>query len=358
MNLYFAYGSNMSQEQMNQRGPGAEIISAATLQGCRFLINERGVATLLPNPDSLTPGVLWRISAEHEKSLDRFEGCAQGIYDKCYREIITPDGGTARALVYIDHNNQQFGAPRDGYMERIIEGAVEHELPEAHVQMLSAWPVQGFRKAFNRLMNDLKVNTPGGLGADVVRALKQERDKLLLAAVDRLVRYRAKAEVYDIMLDMVLMDRADELILEYELEEVEMESQRLLSLKRLHAHIELMLRTRNYQDALRTAPEDAELASLGIIITNDPNRPHDEDDRVIVTRHAPMLAVVWGLAANLDGSESEAWAFLPHFADAIERYLQNDDIIELCEEGLRATQEELKARIGEMVSPHFDYDIE
>lgn len=45
--LYFAYGSNMDEAaQMAERCPGAEVIGLATLPGYRFVINQRGVATL------------------------------------------------------------------------------------------------------------------------------------------------------------------------------------------------------------------------------------------------------------------------------------------------------------------------
>jgi len=49
MALYFAYGSNMWRHQMAvQRCPGAEFSGVGLLRGWRFLINARGVATIVP----------------------------------------------------------------------------------------------------------------------------------------------------------------------------------------------------------------------------------------------------------------------------------------------------------------------
>lgn len=47
MRCYFAYGSNMDVRQMGQRCPGATLLWTATLGGYRFIINRRGVATVI-----------------------------------------------------------------------------------------------------------------------------------------------------------------------------------------------------------------------------------------------------------------------------------------------------------------------
>ena len=38
------------------------------------------------------PGILWRIDADHEAALDRYEGYRMGLYDKCFRKIRTANG--------------------------------------------------------------------------------------------------------------------------------------------------------------------------------------------------------------------------------------------------------------------------
>ena len=56
---YLAYGSNLCPEQMRQRCPAAEPGEMAALDGWRFIINRRGVATLLPCPGGRAWGLIW-----------------------------------------------------------------------------------------------------------------------------------------------------------------------------------------------------------------------------------------------------------------------------------------------------------
>ncbi len=74
---YFAYGSNMNLDQMARRCPDAEVVGPVRLNGYRLAFAgspHNGVATILPAANSHVYGVLWKISAQDEKSLDRYEG--------------------------------------------------------------------------------------------------------------------------------------------------------------------------------------------------------------------------------------------------------------------------------------------
>jgi hypothetical protein len=66
--LYFAYGSNMDLAQMSNRCERAATVSAAKLPSHRFIINSRGVATIVPDPSSTVQGLLWRITKADERS--------------------------------------------------------------------------------------------------------------------------------------------------------------------------------------------------------------------------------------------------------------------------------------------------
>lgn len=109
--LYFAYGSNLSPEQMARRCPDSIFLGKATLRGHRWQINERGVANLAPGPvpaagskagkstrgrsrsggddykdgkedANVVEGLIYAISAADERQLDSYEGVAKGRYDK------------------------------------------------------------------------------------------------------------------------------------------------------------------------------------------------------------------------------------------------------------------------------------
>ena len=78
--LYFAYGSNMNLNQMAFRCPDAEVIESVQVEGYRLAFRGGGVATILPEEGSRVEGVLWRVSADDERSLDRYEGLSETLW--------------------------------------------------------------------------------------------------------------------------------------------------------------------------------------------------------------------------------------------------------------------------------------
>jgi cation transport regulator ChaC len=139
MRYYFAYGSNMDEDQMASRCPGSQLFGRAQLPRHSFLINERGVASVIPAQDSVTHGLLWTITPAGEKALDRYDGAARGHYVKDFVDV-QPDGSgeTVQALIYLASNKRP-GVPRSGYLERIIQAAREHGFPREYVADLESW---------------------------------------------------------------------------------------------------------------------------------------------------------------------------------------------------------------------------
>lgn len=135
---YFAYGSNMDPEQMAERCPGSVPVGACTLKGFKFLINSNGVATIVQNEVKTVIGVLWRISGEHKKTLDYYEGVADNKYFEDTVSIEKINGEITDALVYIA-NESNPGPPREGYLEKILRGAQYFKLPENYIAELSSW---------------------------------------------------------------------------------------------------------------------------------------------------------------------------------------------------------------------------
>ena len=136
--LYFAYGSNMDRDQMDKRCPDSVPAGVVRLDGYRFLINTLGVATVLPHEDGVVHGLLWRVSASDEKTLDGYEGVEQGIYRKEKLYVKATGGSTEKALIYIASDTEP-GVPRPDYIERIITAAQEHRLPGNYQIELRSW---------------------------------------------------------------------------------------------------------------------------------------------------------------------------------------------------------------------------
>ena len=136
MQSYFAYGSNLSVTQMTERCPDATDPRPATLADHDWLINERGVATVEPFDGSEVHGILWQISDQDLATLDRAEGVP--VRYRRDRVTVQTNDGPAEAWVYVDHRVGP-GAPRDGYLQRIIDGAGHHGLPSRWVEFLNRW---------------------------------------------------------------------------------------------------------------------------------------------------------------------------------------------------------------------------
>ena len=79
---YIAYGSNMNQDQMEMRCPGAQLIGTGRLRGYELEFNRHATIMESSNPGASIPVAVWEITPEHEHRLDRYEG-----YPRYYRKI-------------------------------------------------------------------------------------------------------------------------------------------------------------------------------------------------------------------------------------------------------------------------------
>lgn len=136
--IYFAYGSNMDQAQMKRRCPQAKLIGLGKLNEFQFIINERGVASVISFPKKVVYGLLWRISQSDEDYLDDYEGVSNGHYRKIGVNIEQPDFTRVQAMIYVA-TNKSSGSPRPNYMEKIITAAENHKMPAEYIKELTTW---------------------------------------------------------------------------------------------------------------------------------------------------------------------------------------------------------------------------
>ena len=136
--LYFAYGSNMEEAQMAFRCPGSTSLGIAWLTNHRFIINDRGVASIVESEGRVVYGLLWDISETDERQLDRYEGVRKGFYRKSTVSVGVQENQTVDALVYVASSNEH-GKPRPGYMERIIRAAKDLGVPTQVLEEFKTW---------------------------------------------------------------------------------------------------------------------------------------------------------------------------------------------------------------------------
>lgn len=137
--LYFAYGSNMDESQMAQRCPSAKLVGRARLNGYKFVINNRGVASIIKSDGKYVDGILWSVFPDDEKALDRYEGLSSNFYFKTEITVeINQTGEKCPAIVYIASDNS-FGQPRPGYLEKIIRAADKFNFDSKYSAELRTW---------------------------------------------------------------------------------------------------------------------------------------------------------------------------------------------------------------------------
>jgi len=133
--LYFAYGSNLSVDQMLRRCPGARVVGHATLRDWQLQFAGRsstwggGVATVERHDDGWVEGVVWRLSPACLRRLDACEGHPR-VYRRRPMRVHHDDGTNVVAYVYV-RRPSQLAAPSTDYLSTIWNAYRQWGLDEA-----------------------------------------------------------------------------------------------------------------------------------------------------------------------------------------------------------------------------------
>ena len=119
--LYFAYGSNLNLGQMAVRCPQARVVGKAVLEGYELAFR-RGVLTVLPKEGGRVNGLLWRVNAWDELTLDRYEGYPH-LYTKELLPVQTDSGPqTVVAYVMTAPHCEKVQPPAATYLQTVLDG--------------------------------------------------------------------------------------------------------------------------------------------------------------------------------------------------------------------------------------------
>jgi hypothetical protein len=141
---YFAYGSNMSLEQIKGRCPSCEFKGVAVLNGKKVVCNKLSknkidhFAGLVDSPNDQVMGVLYQLSSDDISSLDDRE---KG-YHRSTGKFFVEEIGTRRQIdcfTYLVTNPVTPHRPSAEYLDRILKGCRDHKLPQEYVEKLQAW---------------------------------------------------------------------------------------------------------------------------------------------------------------------------------------------------------------------------
>lgn len=139
---YLAYGSNMNLKQMAIRCPKAKLLGTSILNNyeLNFKGSENsGVATIEKKENCEVPVVLWEITSECEKALDRYEGFPN-LYRKEKIKIMLNEKALT-AMVYIMNDLYETTLPNSHYYNVILQGYRDNKISP---------------KSLNRVINKIK----------------------------------------------------------------------------------------------------------------------------------------------------------------------------------------------------------
>ena len=146
--LYFAYGSNINLGQMEYRCPDASVVGPVALENYELLFRRGGFATIMPCEGGKVHGLLWSITPECERSLDRYEGYPR-FYDKRIVTVRDGEGRSLSVMAYImDERFREPMLPTTTYYNGILEGYRQNGLP-----------VTALKKAWDHAMQEVHQET-------------------------------------------------------------------------------------------------------------------------------------------------------------------------------------------------------
>ena len=135
--LYFAYGSNINLDQMAYRCPAAQVVGPVMLEGWELLFRGSGVATIGQKEGGTVHGLLWQLTPDCERSLDRYEGYPH-LYVKEPVTVRDAQGQELTVMAYVMTERYRAPAvPPASYYQGILEGYRQNGLPVAALE--KAW---------------------------------------------------------------------------------------------------------------------------------------------------------------------------------------------------------------------------
>lgn len=159
--LYFAYGSNLLSHRILLQNPTAVRKGIGKLNDYRLDFGGFAkawgghAATIVPDPKKHVWGAVWEIEKSQMKNLDDQEGVSSQIYVPMQVKVIAPNDEELDCRVYKmvidDPEPYQLASllpkerrPSRAYLETILQGAIESNLPDEYFLFLKSFPHNGF----------------------------------------------------------------------------------------------------------------------------------------------------------------------------------------------------------------------
>lgn len=146
---YFAYGSNMSQKDLdiwcsNKGHPKINIIrpKIAKLKGYKIDFNyysqtrQGGAANLMESPEDIVWGLLINLDEEDYKKISKKEGAPDYYYEINIIVNVGKKEVPAKSFKVVKNKEKDFQIPTEKYLNLIIDSAVKYKFPEEYIRSI------------------------------------------------------------------------------------------------------------------------------------------------------------------------------------------------------------------------------
>jgi gamma-glutamylcyclotransferase len=144
---YFAYGSNMDEQELREGCKSCRALGPARLDDHRLAFTRRsirthtGVADVVYSPREMVWGVLYLIDEGDLDTVDKKEGAGWAYIRTRKRVRLARDGSTHDAITYTVLNKEPVEVPPSRtYLDRLMTAAREHGLPNDYIEAVGARP--------------------------------------------------------------------------------------------------------------------------------------------------------------------------------------------------------------------------
>ena len=138
---FFIYADNLNPTQLKRRAPEHKLLFKAylpdhTIQFGRWSSQWRcGLATVVPSQGERVWGIVFEVTEEDLKELDKFDGdLPEGAFRHLEANVITEEGQKELAITHAAHSIGKFKA-KPHYLDWIIAGVKHWNLPDECLEM-------------------------------------------------------------------------------------------------------------------------------------------------------------------------------------------------------------------------------
>ena len=143
--LYFAYGSNMNEDELKDICVTILRAQKAILRGYKIALThksstrEGGTLDIVPSEEGTVEGVLYQIPDTDKSKIDEKEGVNSGAYEPVIVDIEVMDGKTVKDVISYQVRKKVNSSPASPeYKKSVLSGAKAHGLSEDYMISLQA----------------------------------------------------------------------------------------------------------------------------------------------------------------------------------------------------------------------------